>query len=227
MSGPRAPRLTTAEIARLEQLLGTDGPGDTWSASKLHGYFAGLHCLPDLVTPSEWFAEIDPPEFATHADAEETIGLLMRLYNQAGEELRRDALPLMLHRFDFGDGEPVECAQDWCIGFVRAVDPRARSVHDLLNGPLAEHWWLITTLATTDPARRAGLELPGDGLDDSKWHDELIESVMELHQRLAPRRRVAARAPQPAMRSAPKVGRNDPCPCGSGKKFKLCCGLRH
>ncbi|MBL8968949.1 MAG: SEC-C domain-containing protein [Myxococcales bacterium] len=23
--------------------------------------------------------------------------------------------------------------------------------------------------------------------------------------------------------SQPKVGRNDPCPCGSGKKFKKCC----
>jgi preprotein translocase subunit SecA len=26
------------------------------------------------------------------------------------------------------------------------------------------------------------------------------------------------------VRSAPKVGRNDPCPCGSGRKYKLCCG---
>jgi uncharacterized protein len=25
-------------------------------------------------------------------------------------------------------------------------------------------------------------------------------------------------------RDAPKVGRNDPCPCGSGKKYKACCG---
>ena len=25
-------------------------------------------------------------------------------------------------------------------------------------------------------------------------------------------------------RSTPKVGRNDPCPCGSGKKYKNCCG---
>ena len=25
------------------------------------------------------------------------------------------------------------------------------------------------------------------------------------------------------VREAPKVGRNDPCPCGSGKKFKKCC----
>jgi preprotein translocase subunit SecA len=31
-------------------------------------------------------------------------------------------------------------------------------------------------------------------------------------------------APQPVQRDAPKVGRNDPCPCGSGKKFKNCCG---
>jgi len=28
----------------------------------------------------------------------------------------------------------------------------------------------------------------------------------------------------PVTREAPKVGRNDPCPCGSGKKFKKCCG---
>jgi len=25
-------------------------------------------------------------------------------------------------------------------------------------------------------------------------------------------------------REKPKVGRNDPCPCGSGKKYKKCCG---
>jgi SEC-C motif-containing protein len=30
--------------------------------------------------------------------------------------------------------------------------------------------------------------------------------------------------PATVVREAPKVGRNDPCPCGSGKKFKKCCG---
>lgn len=29
---------------------------------------------------------------------------------------------------------------------------------------------------------------------------------------------------EPILREAPKVGRNDPCVCGSGKKFKKCCG---
>ena len=28
----------------------------------------------------------------------------------------------------------------------------------------------------------------------------------------------------PIRRDAPKIGRNDPCPCGSGKKYKKCCG---
>jgi SEC-C motif-containing protein len=29
---------------------------------------------------------------------------------------------------------------------------------------------------------------------------------------------------QPITREGPKIGRNDPCPCGSGKKYKKCCG---
>ena len=30
---------------------------------------------------------------------------------------------------------------------------------------------------------------------------------------------------KPIVREEPKVGRNDPCPCGSGKKYKKCCGV--
>ena len=36
--------------------------------------------------------------------------------------------------------------------------------------------------------------------------------------------RAAAAPPRPAVRSGPRVGRNDPCPCGSGKKYKKCHG---
>ena len=37
---------------------------------------------------------------------------------------------------------------------------------------------------------------------------------------------IEAEAPkqQPKRNVEPKVGRNDPCPCGSGKKYKKCCG---
>jgi preprotein translocase subunit SecA len=30
--------------------------------------------------------------------------------------------------------------------------------------------------------------------------------------------------PETYVRSEPKIGRNEPCPCGSGKKYKRCCG---
>ncbi len=32
---------------------------------------------------------------------------------------------------------------------------------------------------------------------------------------------------EPHVRAAPKVGRNDPCPCGSSKKYKKCCLLKN
>ena len=35
---------------------------------------------------------------------------------------------------------------------------------------------------------------------------------------------VDAQTPQPVRRETPKVGRNEPCPCGSNKKYKNCCG---
>ena len=34
------------------------------------------------------------------------------------------------------------------------------------------------------------------------------------------------KASQTVRNEGPKIGRNDPCPCGSGKKYKKCCGAR-
>ncbi len=33
--------------------------------------------------------------------------------------------------------------------------------------------------------------------------------------------------PQTIVRSLPKVGRNEPCPCDSGRKYKKCCGVAY
>ncbi|MFH1935153.1 MAG: PBPRA1643 family SWIM/SEC-C metal-binding motif protein [Pseudomonadota bacterium] len=41
-----------------------------------------------------------------------------------------------------------------------------------------------------------------------------LEDISEVQRLLNP--------PKPKQ-AGPKVGRNDPCPCGSGKKFKKCC----
>ena len=47
-------------------------------------------------------------------------------------------------------------------------------------------------------------------------------SSPELEQSEAPE---IPKVAVPIVRATPKVGRNDPCPCGSGKKYKRCCGM--
>ena len=67
--------------------------------------------------------------------------------------------------------------------------------------------------------------------------EEKKEDVAEVERQMAAEQAMAAGAPQaaqvperekpkqqPVKREEPKVGRNDPCPCGSGKKYKYCCG---
>jgi hypothetical protein len=51
------------------------------------------------------------------------------------------------------------------------------------------------------------------------------EATRLLDELTAKRMAHILRRPLPARRAAPKVGRNDPCPCGSGRKFKKCCAL--
>jgi hypothetical protein len=66
------------------------------------------------------------------------------------------------------------------------------------------------------------------GTTDSTWSDAYKDPVVPPDERPAFGDRTPAPAPslrafdpQPATN---KVGRNDPCSCGSGRKFKKCCG---
>ncbi|HKI86511.1 MAG TPA: preprotein translocase subunit SecA [Thermoanaerobaculia bacterium] len=61
--------------------------------------------------------------------------------------------------------------------------------------------------------------------------EQLAEQRQRRQRRSAPARlqhaapaEASAPAPQTVVRKGEKVGRNDPCPCGSGKKYKKCCG---
>jgi len=65
-------------------------------------------------------------------------------------------------------------------------------------------------------------EVPAD-IDDRLDADAALIPRMILVLRKLGRIREAARRPPPFPRRS-KVGRNDPCPCGSGKKYKRCCG---
>ncbi len=56
--------------------------------------------------------------------------------------------------------------------------------------------------------------------EGGRWYYSRKHSSVEPERKEAP----AAASGKPFVREQAKVGRNDPCPCGSGKKFKKCCG---
>jgi SEC-C motif-containing protein len=82
------------------------------------------------------------------------------------------------------------------------------------------------------------VETKGGGAEDLEGQVEFVvtftdKGVRQQHHELSSFRKegdtwyftTGKNLPPPqAVRAAPKTGRNDPCPCGSGKKFKKCCG---
>jgi uncharacterized protein len=107
----------------------------------------------------------------------------------------------------------------WIDGFAAAVELRPDSWSDLAarGGQAAEALAGMTTLIEI---ARDESDLPRDRID------ALTEAAPDLIP-LGVEKLYAAR-PADAVRPVPanvaKAGRNDPCPCGSGKKHKRCCG---
>ena len=56
-----------------------------------------------------------------------------------------------------------------------------------------------------------------------KTQQAIAANVRKIHAYWLERRTEYAPVTEPVRRKAPRVGRNDPCPCGSGKKYKKCC----
>ncbi len=89
--------------------------------------------------------------------------------------------------------------------------------------------YLFARAEMKDLKRGEQILLEGLSVDQVRDSDQFAEGLAALYEkqgRLQEAQEMLKRArPGHAVpRSGPKVGRNDPCPCGSGKKFKKCCG---
>ena len=67
--------------------------------------------------------------------------------------------------------------------------------------------------------RESNVQITSEGLDNSALETVHLDKNTGL-----PQSGPSDSKPQPVVNQGPKVGRNDPCPCGSGKKYKNCCG---
>ena len=190
---------------------------------ELDGFIAGLLLCPEMITPSEWLPEVwggeDPeggPKFDDTDDARAVIGMIMAHYNEVADALHRRPRrygPLL----DVSEPNDEVFWEFWIDGFQRAVALRPEAWEPMLHaeGEASEALILLLSLAAIAREDIEG-EIPAAKVAEMQANaPDIIASCVGI---LA----VDRNSRLPARPS--KVGRNDPCPCGSGKKHKKCCG---
>lgn len=193
------------------------------NVSELDGFFTAIVSGPQMVLPSQWlpalWGDIEP-EWRSDGDFEHVISLLLRHMNDIAGMLMEqpeEFEPLFLERE--AAGETFTVVDEWCEGYQRGI-------------ALAEEAWfeggaelvslLTPVLAFSSATQWRGHELSEE--DMKALQLAIIPNVREIHAYwLARRDDGEVFAPSPARRGESRVGRNDPCPCGSGKKYKKCC----
>lgn len=106
----------------------------------------------------------------------------------------------------------------WCSGFLQGMSLRKEIWLKHRNGALNDLIIPILVLVSDKEIPEASALL-----EDPEKKDALIsmipDAVLEIYNFWRNRQE------QPVMphRKEKKIGRNDPCPCGSGKKYKKCC----
>ena len=233
---PRDP-LTDDEFDELDSfLLDVEGVDASMDISMLDGFFAAILSGPKTILPSEWLRWVwdtergeDSPVYESLEQAQRVMGLLMRYMNQVAAtliEAPEDYEPLLMENPN--DGHPLPVIDEWCTGYMKGVSLDAAGWLPVTVGH--PDWLSTITLYGTEEGWEQ-LELKAFSEDEHRQRAAgLGDTVRKIHAHfLQQRRSDAARGVTTAVRRQPirnpeKVGRNDPCPCGSGKKYKQCHG---
>jgi len=214
-------RLTGADIDALERFLLERGDDETMLLTELDGYLTGILVCPELLMPSQWLPPIwgeDGPVFEDESEANAVLALVMAYYNDIGARLKRPGR--YLPRLDIDDRNGSLIWPLWASGFGKALDiaPWAWEPVEARRGtddPAAMALAILAALATA-------ADTPGASVLTPELHEELDTAADELIAGCVTDLHTARLASETAKRPR-NVGRNDPCPCGSGRKYKKCC----
>lgn len=191
------------------------------NVSALDGLFAALACAPGAIAFSSWMqsiwgGELGMPKWESEEDAKIFHSALMQHYNEVMQAFNVDAYgPLFLERHD--ELSNLLVVDEWCLGFARGLN---------LWGP-ALPADMEKLIAWTEPVRlfitTEGEEVLQGMTEDEIMREQqkLIDNVRRIREHFF-RPQVQAIIPSPVVTEI-KTGRNDPCPCGSGRKYKKCC----
>ena len=249
--GMRAPRWDLDELVGGHRASHTlfsfshrDGHHD-WVLSyhEMLGFMFYMAAAPGFAHPSEWIRLILGGEEVTFRDKNEMDAILREvidMYNRVAQDVvdgvgfNFEYAPFRHEPMDnFGTVAPL---REWCTGFSLALDWIPQVWSDIPPSRRQDADSLLSILmffASKDHARSYM-----DGLD--RRDPDLREIAAEVMERLPRATQFLAElglqyrqqglpgVPRPSGDGAPgpvpKVGRNEPCPCGSGKKYKYCHG---
>ena len=222
MTSPsQATPLSQQEQDELEALLGSETLRDeAMPLDALQGLFFALASAPDPVLPSRWMpvALGEKPRYESDAEAQQVLDLVMRYYNQCVRAAATEDFALLLYQREDG-GEDLAT---WCAGYLEGVDAATRGWHEAGDpDDVDELLFPFIVLAGELPDKEKRQFRPAEWRDLVKsCEDTLGDAIVEVREYW----KALRNPPQTVRRESPKTGRNDPCPCASGKKFKQCCG---
>jgi uncharacterized protein len=215
------------KLRRLDEKL---GKLDALLLSELDGLLAGVIVSPDFIPPSEWLPCIwdggphtSGPVFKNDADIQETINLVMYHYNQIIADLEKGRYVPIFDGFE--DDDDFIMWERWACGFMTAIRLRPKSWQTYVHSRDEDISTAAAILMTLGNIADEGdnIENPALAHLDDEAPDLIPSAVLALHGARIKSQENPFAKPQQA--HASKVGRNEPCPCGSGKKYKKCCGL--
>jgi uncharacterized protein len=221
MQSPQFAALTDEQILQIQEyLLSADGAMDI---EEVDGFFCALISGPNTVMPSEYLPHLfggGMPDIGPGTQGSEILGLLFHHWNHIADTLMRGELhfPLL-----FQDEPGKANGNDWAHGFMRGVDLRRESWNGLIEDEDSGGMMLpVMTLdfETDEAPDLERLTITDDERKDLKTH--MTVAILDIFQYFVPQRKQGVRVS--IERNPPKIGRNVSCPCGSGKKFKKCCG---
>jgi uncharacterized protein len=226
--------LSESELDDLDQFLGSESCSeDAMNVSSLHGYLTALAVGPGPVPPSEWLPLVwgqEEPIFDSQEEGQRIFTLLMRMFNSVAQELEHglgEFAPLLYEDDLDRDEEPYMAARDWCLGFGLGVALRADDWRRLFDDQEAAVLLApIVAFSSEDAMAEILGEVKGE-VDRDLLVSMLPISAVALYEYWQKDRRKFVEnltTESAGGHTAPRVGRNDPCICGSGKKYKNCCG---
>jgi len=211
-------------LDRIDDETDTEGKNEgVLNVSELDGFLTALVSGPAVVPPSRWLPVVwgdFEPEWKNAKEFEAVFMLLIRHMNGIAAALMAqpdDFEPLFMERVV--EGKTYTIVDEWCEGYVQGVKLTADQWG---AGGLEMEVLLMPIRAFTSETDWRAHELSSD-VEIENLHCAITCSVREIHAYWLARREAYASSSVPVSRTEPSVGRNDPCPCGSGKKFKKCC----